>query len=366
MNFSATRFVTFTGLIVLSVSLFLGLGCTRKESSQSNSQTTTGQNRVVNLAIWSNYIPDELVQEFQKKTGIQVQISNYSSNEELLAKLQAGASGFDVVIPSDYMISAMIHLKLLRELDFSKLTNFKSIDPKFLKKPYDPENKFSVPYDWGTTGIAVNRSLYPGIIKGWKDLLTKEDLAGKMSLLDDGREVLGAGLKALGYSLNSKNPSELQQSKELLLKARSRVKAFTSEPLMPLVNGETAVAHIFMSDALIARKRTQGKVQYIIPEEGATLWVDSLVIPTGSKNIEEAHRLINFLLEGKSNAATVMSVFVAPANKDAYALLPKELTSDPALFPPASVLSKCEMLQDLGENMALWDRMWTEIKAYNP
>jgi spermidine/putrescine transport system substrate-binding protein len=341
------------------------LGCTKKAETPAPGATdgAAGAGRTVNLAIWSNYVSAELLEEFKKKTGIQVQISNYSSNEELLAKLQAGASGYDVAVPSDYMVFAMIKLGLIRELDFKQLPNSKSLDPKYLKKAYDPDNKFSVPYDWGTTGIAVNRTLYKGEVKGWKNLFNNPDLVGKVTMLDDARETIGAALKAQGFSLNTKNPSELAKAKELLIKSRARIKAYTSEPMMPLVNGETAVAHAYMSDALQARKQTGGKIEYIVPEEGGTLWIDSLVIPTGAQHVSEAHAFINFLLEAKSNVSTVTSIFVAPANKDAFALLPKEFQTNPILFPPDSVLAKCEMLQDLGESLKDWDRIWTEVKA---
>lgn len=340
-------------------------GCTKKSEAPSGSSSAEapGGAKVVNLAIWSNYASPELLASFQKKTGIQVQVANYSSNEELLAKLQAGASGYDVAVPSDYMVFAMIKLGLIRELDYAQLPNSKSLDPRFLKKPYDPENKYSVPYDWGTTGIAVNRSIYKGEMKGWKNLFGNADLAGKFTLLDDVRETIGAALKAQGFSLNSKNPDELAKAKELLLKNRSKIKAFTSEPMMPLVNGETPVAHAYLSDALQARKQSGGKIEYVIPEEGGTLWIDNLVIPTGAQHIKEAHAFINFLLEATSNVSTVMSVFVAPANKDAFALLPKDFQTNTMLFPPESLLSKSEMIQDLGDSLAQWDRIWTEVKA---
>lgn len=358
-----TRFNFRIFLITLLTSMSI-LGCTSKDKTpHSESQGSASQKRVVNLAIWSNYVSPQLIVDFEKRTGIKVQISNYSSNEELLAKLQAGASGYDVVVPSDYMVYVMSKLNLIRELDYSQLTNTKSLDPKLLKKHFDPENKFSVPYDWGTTGIAVNRTLYSGKIRGWKDLLGNEDLAGKLSLLDDAREVLGASLKAQGYSLNTKNQDELKKAKVLLAQTKKRVKTFTSEPLMPLVNGEIAVAQIFHSDALQARKATGGKIDYIIPEEGGTFWIDNLVIPTGAQHQSEAYALINFLLEASSNASTVMSVFVAPANRDSIALLPLELKNNPMLFPPTTVLARCEMMEDLGTSVALFDQYWTEIKA---
>ncbi len=322
--------------------------------------------RVVNLAIWSNYVSPELISKFEKKTGIKVQMSNYSSNEELLAKLSAGATGYDVVVPSDYMVFAMNKLGLLQELDRSSLTNFKSLDSKFLKKSYDPQNRFSVPYDWGTTGIAINHKLYKGEIKSWKQLFNTPELKGKVTLLDDVRETIGASLKMMGKSLNTKNPEDLKKAKEVLLKFKERVKGFTSEPMMPLVQGETAVAHAYMSDALHARHQSgNNDIEYVIPEEGATLWIDNLVIPKGSGHVKEAHEFINFLLEARSNVSTVMSVFVSPANKEAFALLPKEFQNNAGLFPKESVLAKTEMMEDLGEGTRLWEKVWTEVKAGN-
>jgi spermidine/putrescine transport system substrate-binding protein len=350
----------------LAVLLAFASGCTKSAENgaapAAGSQANNGP-KIVNLAIWSNYVNQDMMNEFEKKTGIKVQMSNYSSNEELLAKLQAGASGYDVVVPSDYMVFAMTKLGLLKPLDYTKIPNAKSLDPRWLKKNYDPSNTYSVPYDWGTTGIAINRTLYKGQIKGWKDLFGNPDLAGKVTLLDDVRETIGAALKAQGFSLNSKNPDELAKAKELLFKVRPRVKAFTSEPMMPLVNGETAVAHAYMSDALQARKQTGGKIDYIIPEEGATLWVDNLVVPTGAQHLDEAHALINFLLEAKSNAQTVQSVLVAPTNKDTFALLPADLQKNTVLFPQDTTMKNLEMLEDLGESLAQWDRVWTEVKA---
>lgn len=327
--------------------------CTRKSSGPAT----------VNLAIWSNYVSPELLADFEKRTGIHVQVSNYSSNEELLAKLQAGASGYDVAVPSDYMVFAMTKLGLLQKLDRAELPNFKSLDPKFLGKPYDSENQVSVPYDWGTTGIAVNRSLYSGEIRGWKDIFGNPKLAGKYSLLDDVRETMTAALKSLGFSLNTKSPQEIDKAKALLLKIRRDVKAFTSEPLMPLVSGETVVAHAYLSDALQSRKKSGGKIDYVVPDEGCTLWIDNLVIPRGALHVKEAHAFINFLLEAKSNVSTVMNVWVAPTNREAIKLLPPEFVKNTSLFPPESVLSRCEMTQDLGDALALWDRAWTEVKA---
>lgn len=322
-----------------------------------------GAAKTVNVATWSNYLSPEVIAAFEKQTGIRVQVSNYSSNEELLAKLQAGASGYDVAFPSDYMVFAMIQLGLLNSLDKSQIPALKGVDSKFLGKPFDPSNAYAVPYDWGTTGIAINRDRFKGKVRGWKDVFGNPELKGKFTLLDDVRETLGAALKATGASLNSTLEGDLSRAKELLLKHRSAVKAFTSEPTVPLAQGETWLAHAYVSDTLQARKQSGGKIDYVIPEEGCTLWIDHLVIPKGAEHVEEAHAFIEFLLQPKNAVQTTLSVFVSPTVPAVMSLLPAALARDPALFPTATQLAKCEMMQDLGVGLTAWDRIWTELKA---
>jgi spermidine/putrescine transport system substrate-binding protein len=304
-----------------------------------------------------------MMADFEKNTGIKIVVSNYSSNEELLAKMQAGGAGFDVVMPSDYMVSSMIQLKLLKKLDLSKIPSAKSLEPRFLKKSYDPSNEYSLPFDWGTTGIAINRQLYKGNVTGWKDLFTNPELAGKIAFLDDVREVIGAALKYQGHSLNTKNPKDLEDAKKLLLQTRKRVKLYSSESLLTLTNGEAAVTQAYVSDAMQARQKMNGQVDYVLPQEGGTWWIDNLVIPATAEHVEEAHRLINFLLEPKVVAKTVQTVFVSPTSQAAMSLLPPEILNNRSMFPTEKDLAKFEMLQDLGASMQAWDKIWTELKA---
>jgi spermidine/putrescine transport system substrate-binding protein len=332
----------------------------------SSTTSATGAAKVaheVHLGIWSNYVTPEMLADFEKQTGIKVVVSNYSSNEELLAKMQAGGAGFDVVVPSDYMVSSMIQLKLLKKLDAAKIPNAKGLNPRFLKKAYDPTNEFSLPFDWGTTGIAVNRQLYKGTVKGWKDLFVNPELAGKVAFLDDVREVIGAALKFQGHSLNTKNPKDLEDAKKLLIQTRKRVKLYSSEALLTLTNGEAAVTQAYVSDAMQARQKMNGQVDYILPEEGGTWWIDNLVIPASAEHVDEAHQLINFLLDPKTVVVTVKSVFVSPTSQAAMSLLPPEILNNHAMFPSEKDLAKFEMLQDLGDSMQAWDKIWTEVKA---
>lgn len=335
---------------------FVSASCTKKAEEGKGKRT-------MNLAIWSNYVTGDFLKKFEEKTGIHVETTIYSSNEELLAKLQAGASGYDIAVPSDYMVFTMSKLDLLHPLDAAKIPNRKNLDPKFMGRGFDEKNTYSMPFVWGTTGIAVNRSLYSGTIKGYKDLLTKEDLKGKFSLLDDVREALGAALKSEGLSLNAKKPEEIERAKKVLMGARDRVKAFTSETMAPLASGELPVAQAYMTDALQARAKSGGKIDFILPVEGGTLWIDNLVIPKGAKNIAEAHEFMNFILDGDALVSTAKAVYVAPANLVAKGLLPPELQKDQALFPTADQLKNHEMIEDLGDLLTVWDRAWTEVKA---
>lgn len=212
----------------------------------------------MNLFIWAEYTSKPMLEEFTKKTGIKVNESNYASNEELLAKLQTGATGFDLAVPSDYMVSVMAKLALVQELDKSQIPNAADLDPKFLGKTYDPQNKVSLPYGWAITGFAVNRSLYDGPAASWADLLQNEKVKGRVSLLDDVREALATTLKLQGSSLNTQNPEELARAKAALAAAKKKnIKTFNSTPADILTAGEVLIAQMYSTEALVAARDSE-------------------------------------------------------------------------------------------------------------
>ncbi len=327
------------------------VGCTKKDSNE------------VNLAIWGSYLAPEMVEKFQKETGIKMNVSNYTSNEELLAKVQAGSGGIDVSVPSDYMVQIMAKLNLLEPLDMALITNKDHFDPIWMNQPFDPGNKFSLPYAWSTAGIAVNRDLYKGEIKDWKDVFENPELNGKFSLLDDVREVMAMALKYHGASVNSVEVSELEKAKAFLLKIKPNVKMFRSDTVESLVNKEVAVAHAYSSDALMASAQTNGKIEYILPASGGTRAMDNLVIFKNSKNKENAYRLIDFLSSQESNLMFVTRSKVGPVLKTTKEALPVEMKNNKSLFPEAKVLSLFENINDLGENTKLYDAIWTSVKS---
>jgi spermidine/putrescine transport system substrate-binding protein len=340
-----------------------GCLCSGPEQTKSAATPPSTSGTEVNLAIWSNYITIEMIEEFTAATGIKINVSGYSSNEELLAKLQAGATGYDVAVPSDYMVEAMIGLGLLEKLDRSQLSNFSGLDPNFLGKAYDQTNDYSMPYGYALTGIATNSALHPEPVKGWGDLLEDPSVKGKMAILDDVREAMGAALKLKGHSLNSTDDTQLATAKAVLINAKSRVKAFTSEPIESMVQGDFAIAHMYSSDALQARAQSGGKVQFFVPQEGTTLAIDNLVIPKGARNIAAAHQLINYLISASANQKVVQKLFLGPVVRGTAALLPEAMRTDPVLFPSEEILKKCEMMIDLGDAATKYDRIWTEVKA---
>lgn len=355
-----------------SIILVIGvISCTANDSNKTEKLPNQNVNskaeqksgsHVLNLAIWGNYLPDTLKKKFEDQTGIKIVIANYSSNEELLAKVQSGGSLYDVAVPSDYMVEIMSKMNLLETIDAAKIPNKSNISDNLLNPVYDPGNKYSVPYAWSTSGIAINTELCKKPIHTWKEFLTEESIKGKISVLDDGREAVAIGLKINGNSVNSKNEKELEKAKDILIKSKSNVKMFSSDTIQALINKEIALAHSYSTDALQAMIENPS-IQYIIPEEGSTKAIDNLVILKGSKNLEAAYSFLNFMLDVESNVEFVKKIRGGPILKSTRNLLPDDLKNNPTLFPEEKIQKRLERIQDLGDFTAKYDKLWTEIKT---
>lgn len=346
--------------VLLPFVAILSISCTLKKDP---SMQSGAEKKTLNLFIWSNYVSAESLKEFERESNIKVNLTHFASNEELLAKLQAGATGYDVVVPSDYMVTVMIKLGLLEPLKSDLIPNRKNLDPQFMAKEFDPKNEFSLPYGWASTGIAYHKKYFPEGLKSWKELFENPKLKGHIGLLDDNREVFGAALKVGGHSLNSTDEKELQQAQEYLIKHKSQLKAFLADTFQSLTAGEVWATQMFSSDALQARAKTQGQVEYIIPEEGGTFAIDNLAIPKTAQNKDGAHRLINFLISLENNVRFVQKIYAGPVLKETRSSLPKDFQENESLFPTPQTLKKLEMIKDLGESTALYDRLWTELKT---
>ena len=256
----------------------------------------------LHLFTWSDYTEETAAKEFEKKFGIKIVTDTFGSNEELLAKMQGGASGYDIVVPSDYMVSIMIKQGLLSEIDPSKLPNLAMVYKHLKGLYYDPDNKYSVPYLWGTTGIGYNADLMHAPPDSWQALFSAE-FKGKISLLNDEREVFAMALRLQRLPMNSTDPLEVASAKTRLMTQKPLVKTYTSENYdQLLVSGEVAMAHGWSGTVLRAAAE-KPSIRFIIPKEGGTIWQDNFCVLKTSTHKAEAMVFINYLLEPEVAAA---------------------------------------------------------------
>jgi len=315
----------------------------------------------LNVLIWSNYISPRVVRAFEEKTGVRVNIETYDSNEALLAKLQAGVVAYDLIVPSDYMVRILIRENLLRPLDLTRLPNLRHLDPSALRLPFDPTNTYSLPYTRGVTGIGYRKDKIAGPIGSWADLWDAR-WRGRIVMLDDMREVFGAALKLLGYSLNSTDPEQLRQARDLLRRQKPLVRAYDSANFdQLLLSGEAWIAQAWDGQIIKAR-RENPNIEFVIPREGTTLIVDNLCIPRSAERPDLAHDFINFLLDPAVAAENMNDIMYLMPNRSAWPRLRPELQRHPIFSIPPEILRRSEYLQDLGPTTVLYDRYWTEVK----
>jgi spermidine/putrescine transport system substrate-binding protein len=337
--------------------------CSKSTSTSSETQKTS-EEKVVNIFTWANYVPDDVVKKFEKKTGIKVNYTNFSTNEEMLAKLQAvKGSQYDVVICSDYIVGVMGKQKdlLMQPIDKANIANFKNVDPKYLDQEYDKGNKYSIPYTLGTQMIVYNPEKIKTDIKGYKDLWNP-DLKGSMVLVDDPRIIIGITLKKLGYSMNETDKTKLDEAKAELKKLRPNVKVFDADtPHNSLISGDTNIGFMYGSQASAA-VRANPKLKIVYPEEGMNVEEDNFVIPVKAPHKNNAEQFINFMLDGEiSNLATTANEYVN-TNLQAKNYMSKEYLNNKAVFIPDENLKKAEHFKDLGDATKIYDSIWSEFK----
>lgn len=312
---------------------------------------------------WTEYLPESVLNQFTKETGIEVVYTTYDSNETMYAKVKLLKNkGYDVVVPSTYFVSKMGREEMLLELDHSLLPNLKDLDPALLNKAYDENNRYSIPYMWGSTGIAVNTEIIPkDSISSWKDLW-KPEFSGQLLLQDDLREVFHMALKINGHSSNSKDPKEIEQAYQLLIKLMPNVLLFNSDsPRLPLLAGEVAVGMMWNGEAWMAQEENPN-IQYIYPKEGANFWVDSFAIPKGAQNPKGAHAFINFMMRPEIAKVCVEEYGYATAVKPALKLLEKRVRSSHTIFPPAEIVANGEFQNDVGTTLEIYQKHWEKLR----
>lgn len=323
----------------------------------------TGQRRPrLNIYNWSEYVAPQTIPDFAREFGVQVRYRIYESNEEMLAKVQSGNSGWDVVFPSNYLLEPMRRAGLLAELRHAWLPLLDHLDPAFRTPPWDPALRHSLPYMAGSSGILVREAVQPPPER-WADLWDPR-LAGRVTMLDDPAEVLGAALKKLGYSLNSADPRELAAAKREAIAQKSLLRAYlNAEVRDQVVAGDVLAAQLWATTSAQAIHAAPG-LRFVHPAEGFARYCDHAVILRESRRQRLAHEFLNYLLRPRVAAGIVAATKTATVNREAWGLLPPALRDDPALYPPPDVLARGEWFAPLAAPaQRLRDRIWTEIKA---
>jgi spermidine/putrescine-binding protein len=318
--------------------------------------------RRVNLYIWSSYLGPDTLKNFTERTGIHVDYDLYDSNETLHTKLASGNVEYDVVVPSDYMVEILVKEGLLAPIDRSKLANFKNVDPSFLKLRHDPETRWSIPFVPGTTGIGYRKDKVQGPVDSWKALWDPR-YKNRILMLDDMRECFGVALKSAGASLNTTDPAQLKAARELLMQQKPLIKEYNSSNFQDLlISGEAWLAHGY-NGQIAKAAREYPFIGYAIPREGCTRSLDNLCIPARAPHQDEAHQLIDYLLDAKVAAQLCMYTSYTTANRAAREHLLPEVRENPTIFPPESALAACEFIHDVGPALRRYDQYWTEVKA---
>jgi spermidine/putrescine transport system substrate-binding protein len=320
--------------------------------------------RQLNLFIWSEYIDPEIISGFEKRHNVKVRLDYYESNEEMIAKLQSGLEGaYDLIVPSTYYIPTLINLNLIQPLDHSKLTNLGNLMPEYTQVEVDPGNRFTVPYQWGTSGL-VARSETP-LPATWKIIFGDKN-PGNFLLFDTARDALGSALKFLGHSANTTNVAEIKIAGQLLIdtKKKPTFMGFDSGVggLAKVIGEVATIAQVYSGEAIRASIEEEN-IAYLIPEEGCEQWLDLLAIPKGAANLELAHQFLNYILEPKVAAQLASFNSYATPNEKALAFIPDEDKYNPGMYPPEGLRKNMEYFKDLGNDSRLYEETWTMVKS---
>lgn len=315
---------------------------------------------------WGEYIDTETIELFEEETGIKVIYDEFEQNEEMYPKIQAGAVSYDVVCPSDYMIQKMIENDLLQQPDFDNIPNLKYIDDSYLASAevFDPGNKYSVPYTWGTLGILYNTSMVDEPVDSW-GILFDEKYSGEILMIDSVRDAFAIALQYLGYDLNSTDEAELDKAKALLQEQYPLVQAYVIDQARDkMIGGEAALAVIYSGEAIYT-SRENPDLEYVVPKEGSNVWIDAWVIPKSSKNKENAEAFINFISAPEIALMNFDYITYSTPNSGAWELIEdEEIKNSPVAFPSDEILDRCTAFRYLGEDMeGIYIQKWNEIKG---
>ncbi|TVX88042.1 ABC transporter substrate-binding protein [Paenibacillus agilis] len=336
-----------TGILALTVLA----GCTG-----GSSQPT------LNLYGWADNFDPKMIEKFEKENNVKVNYTYFANNEELLAKIKAGGANYDLIQPSDYMVATMVQQGLLEELNKDNIPNFKHLADKFKNPEYDPDNKHSVTYMSGVTGIAYNKKYIKEVPDSWEDLWNPA-YKGKVLLLDDNREVIGMALKKAGKSNSSRDDAEINAAVNDLRKLVPNVLAFDTDSIkQKMIQEEAWIGTLWSGDAAFAAAENPD-IAYVVPKEGSTIFSDNFAIPKGAKNKELAEKFINFMMDPQNSATNYEAIGYSNPIAAAKPHHSKEYNENPMINLTDEEMNRTEWLADVGDKIQLYDRLWTELKS---
>ncbi len=336
--------------IIMTGALFTG--CSKKEKQQ------------INFFNYGENIDDETLKEFEEKYDIKVNMETFDDMEAMYQKIKSGAGKYDVVLVSDALMPRMIKEGLVQELNKDNIPNISQMDEQYLDLDIDPGNKYSVPYMFGTVGIVYNKDVVKEEVDSW-DILWDEEYKDQVFMFDTYRDTIGAALKKLGYSLNSTDPDEIEEAKELLIEQRKTVNPIygvdNGTTMIPA--GETNINMIWSGEGLNLQEEYQNLV-YVVPKEGANFWIDSLCITSNAQNVEGAEKFINFVSDKESALRIADEIGYTTPNKEARKEQPEDVQNNPNAYMPEEIMNRCEIYKDFDlKTKQMYDDAWTEIKV---
>ncbi len=342
------KFISFSLITLLAFS-----------TSACNNNKTVSELNVYN---WGDYIDEDVLSKFTSETGIKVNYETFATNEDMYTKVSKGSTNYDITFPSDYMIEKMIQNDLLEKINLNNIPNYKNIDERFKNLDYDPNNEYSVPYMWGTVGIVYNTTKVKEEVNSW-NILWDEKYKNDIFMLDSQRDSVAVALKRLGFSLNTRDVSELELARDELKKQKPLVLAYAGDNVKDsMISGEGALAVMWSGDAMYCQSENPD-LNYVIPREGSNYWFDGVVILKNAPHKEEAEKFIDFLCREDIALMNTEYIGYSTPNKAAFELLDEETKSNPIYSPKDKDLERCEIFKDLGDFIKEYDRIWTEFKS---
>ena len=347
--------------LLTASALSLSLGMTGCGGNGTAKEPGTADKGVVNVYNWGVYIDESVLEDFTAETGIKVNYDIYESNESMYGVLKNDGASYDVVIPSDYMISRMIEEDMLEPLNFDNIPNFEDVDPVLKNPAYDPENLYSVPYMWGLLGIIYNTTMVEETPTSW-DIMFDEDYAGQILMFNNSRDAIGVALKELGYSYNTTDPDQIKEAVDLLIQQKPLVQSYVMDEIFEKMQAGSAAIGAYYYGDFLTMQEVNPDLAFALPEEGTNLYVDAMCIPKNAENKENAEIFINYMCSTAAGLKNCEEIWYSSPLLSVREALDPEVSGDPYAYPDRSILAQCESFQNLPSDiLALYDSEWTRL-----